>query len=40
MLIDNLTVIDNDIKTDILTLIETALDNIKKIGFNEASNLK
>lgn len=40
MLIDNLTVIDNDITIDILTLIVTALENIKKIDLNEASNSK
>lgn len=40
MLIDNLTFIDNDFTIHILTLIETALVNIKNIGFNEASKLK
>lgn len=40
MLIDNLTVIDNNITIHLLTLIETALENIKTIGFNEASKSK
>lgn len=39
MLIDNGTVIDNDITIHLLTLIETALENMKSIGFDKASNL-
>lgn len=40
MLIDNLIIIDNDFTKHLITLIKTALENMRNIGFNEASNLK